>query len=195
MKTETCKNRECKKEFIQYKTRQKYCSKKCISREAYLRSMDTGWRTEQEKEVLTITCNHRKCKKPFKTTDKRKMYCSKNCAKYESKILRAEGYKSGYKSRVKPRDVTCEYRRCDNVFTATSYNAKYCCKKCSDAEHRARTYERKVAKNPPKRRNTKHVQILSKGKKAMEYINPNFSAEWLQERWDKVKHQYIKESR
>ncbi len=135
--------------------------------------------------IKTQLCNHRECKQEFLPKNKRQTYCSKNCAKYESKIRKNEDNKSRYKSRVEPRDIICGSRKCDTVFTATAYHHKYCCKKCSDSESRARTYDRKCEKNPPKRKNMRHQKILSKGKKAMEYINPHFSAQWLETLWNK----------
>lgn len=179
-----CRSRECDKEFIPYKSKMTFCSKKCLAREYYLKSKETGWRAEHT-QTHTKTCQHRDCKKEFETKDARKNYCCSNCAKYESAKRTKDGNKRRYKSRVEPTKKVCESRMCDNTFMAMKYNSKYCCRACSEIERRAREYDKRLKENPNKRTNVSHIALLREKKTEGRFKIPHFSAKWLEDKWNK----------
>lgn len=188
-----CKSRECGKPFKRETNRQSYCSPKCQAREAYLKAKESGWRSGMERTNITRKCKYRNCGKEFTAKDVRKVYCCRNCAKYERKLVKKDDHKRTYFSSVKSVELTCGYRKCDTVFMSTAYNSKYCSKRCCDAENRAKSHDKKCEMNPPKRKNASHIRQLTKDEKRVEYVNPKMSVKWLQEAWNKVRHQYIKE--
>lgn len=88
------------------------------------------------------------------------------------------------------RVFICEYRNCKKKNITDNNKMKYCGKKCCDAEYRRRAYDKQCKKNPTTRKNEIRYDVLL-GNRPKEYNNPNFSVKWIEEAWNKVRHEYI----
>ena len=130
-----------------------------------------------------IECALDDCDIVFIPTRKGRIYCSANCGKKASNRRKREEYKElkktsrGYKERDK-KEYTCQYVKCGKTFMSSFYNPKYCCKICSNNA-------RYLKSNPDRKEYQGKL-----GTQKMEYINPKFSTKWMQDGWDRVKHEY-----
>ena len=132
-------------------------------------------------------CELDDCRLEFDPRRKNMIFCSTNCAKKHSNRRKRAKYQDdketdkGYQGR-KRKEYICQYRECKKSFLSAFYNAKYCCRKCSDRER----YEKDQDRLNPDRK----IYLGKLGTQKMQYVNPKFSTQWMQDGWDRVKHEY-----
>lgn len=111
----------CNRQFIKYRSFQKYCSYKC-------REKATGNKSYYKKaEPVKKKCLT--CGKEFETHDGKRKYCCNEC------YLK---HRESYYKKKKPKSKTCPM--CGKEFKTTHGLQKYCCKECylkakKDREH------------------------------------------------------------
>jgi len=109
----------CGKQFVPYRSYQRFCSNKCRE---IMYEKKYRYRPTQTKKVKCLHCGGE-----FETNDAKKKYCSKEC--YTSHQL-------NYHPTMNPSERTCMY--CGEKFSSTHAAKKYCSNICYLAAKRKR---------------------------------------------------------
>jgi len=146
---------------------------------------DNGtWKTSSQAKKVKKTCEYKHCNETFLTPYKTNRFCSVSCSRKETTRVKKE-----QRPDIK---LTCNYRYCEKEFTTKLKTVRYCCKQCAAKEGREKNNDiRRKNEGVTKQYVIHNLDRIRHGRDINEV--KHFSSKWLENAWNKVRHEYVKE--
>ena len=166
-------------------SRKKFCSDAC-SNKYFTDKIRIEKQLKREKEAVVKYCAYVECGKQLpKTAHAQKRYCpGTNCATKQN-ALEAKQKRDAKRAASKVVILTCENDTCDETFEKKQ-NKRYCCNECKKQQNnRDFTAKKKQEEEMIKLGKIKRIRYSNKPPKKEKFVIKHFSAQWLEDLWNK----------